>query len=50
MRSGGFYTEIDLGYDAAIAQEKAGRLFEILSLREIQLSTRDILDKIGKAW
>jgi ATP-dependent Lon protease len=46
MLTGGFYTEIDLGYDAAIAQEKAGRPFEVLSLREIQLSTHDILDKI----
>ncbi len=48
MLTGGFYTEIDLGYDAAIAQEKAGRPFEVLSLREIQLSTRDILDKIAE--
>ena len=48
MLTGGFYTEIDLGYDAAIAQEKAGRPFEVLSLREIQLSTRDIFDKIAE--
>src|SRR6266446_115808 len=48
MLTGGFYTEIDLGYDAAIAQEKAGRPFEVLSLREIQLSTRDILDTIAE--
>ena len=48
MLTGGFYTEIDLGYDAAIAQEKAGRPFEVLALREIQLSTRDILDKIAE--
>jgi ATP-dependent Lon protease len=48
MLTGGFYTEIDLGYGAAIAQEKAGRPFEVLSLREIQLSTRDILDKIAE--
>ncbi|MBV8738081.1 MAG: BREX system Lon protease-like protein BrxL [Alphaproteobacteria bacterium] len=44
--TGGFYAEVELGYDAAIAQEKAGRPFEILSLREIQLSTHDILNKI----
>ena len=48
MLTGGFYTEIDLGYDATIAQEKAGRPFEVLSLREIQLSTHDILDKIAE--
>jgi len=32
---------------ARLAQEKGGRPFEILSLREIQLSTRDILEKIA---
>ncbi|KRS15406.1 peptidase [Roseovarius indicus] len=47
MLTGGFYAEVELGYDASIAQEKGGRPFEILSLREIQLSTRDILDKIS---
>ncbi|MCC1481432.1 protease Lon-related BREX system protein BrxL [Roseibaca sp. Y0-43] len=47
MLTGGFYAEVELGYDASIAQEKGGRPFEILSLREIQLSTRDILDKIA---
>jgi len=47
MLTGGFYAEVELGYDASIAQEKGGRPFEILSLREIQLSSRDILDKIA---
>ena len=47
MLTGGFYAEMELGYDASIAQEKGGRPFEILSLREIQLSTRDTLDKIA---
>lgn len=47
MLTGGFYAEVELGYDASIAQEKGGRPFEILSLREIQLSTRDILDKVA---
>jgi ATP-dependent Lon protease len=47
MLTGGFYAEVELGYDAAIAQEKGGRPFEILTLREIQLSTRDILDTIA---
>ena len=48
MLTGGFYTEVDLGYDATIAQEKGGRPFEVLALREIQLSTHDILDKIAE--
>src|SRR5712691_8427295 len=46
MLTGGFYAEIELGYDASIAQEKGGRPFEAMSLREIQLSSRDILEKI----
>ena len=48
MLTGGFYAEVDLGYDPAIAQEKGGRPFEILSLREIQVSTRDILDDVAR--
>lgn len=47
MLTGGFYAEVELSYDASIAQEKGGRPFEVMSLREIQLSTRDILDKIA---
>jgi ATP-dependent Lon protease len=46
MLTGGFYAEVELGYDAAIAQEKAGRPFEAVTLREIQLSTHDILERI----
>ena len=48
MLTGGFYAEIELGYDASIAQEKGGRPFEVISLREIQLSTRGILEKIAE--
>lgn len=48
MLTGGFYAELELGYDASIAQEKGGRPFEVLNLREIQLSTRDILDKVAE--
>lgn len=48
MLTGGFYAEIELGYDASIAQEKGGRPFEVMSLREIQLSTRGVLDKIAE--
>ena len=47
MLTGGFYAEVELGYDASIAQEKGGRPFEILNLREIQLSTRDILHRVA---
>ncbi len=48
MLTGGFYAEVDLGYDATIAQEKGGRPFEALSIREIQLSSRDVLAKIAE--
>jgi ATP-dependent Lon protease len=48
MLTGGFYAELDLGYDAAIAQEKGGRPFQVNAVRPIQLSTRGILDKIGE--
>jgi ATP-dependent Lon protease len=44
MLTGGFYAEIDLSYDAAIAQEKNGRPFGINSIRPIQLSQRNVLD------
>jgi ATP-dependent Lon protease len=47
MLTGGFYAEVEVGYDPAIAQEKGGRPVEALTLREIQISTRDILDKIA---
>jgi ATP-dependent Lon protease len=46
MLTGGFYAEIDLGYDAAIAQEKNGRPFTASALRPIQLSKRDVLDAL----
>lgn len=46
MLTGGFYAELELGYDASIAQEKGGRPFEVLSIREIQLSNRNVLDDI----
>ncbi|MEI6520182.1 MAG: BREX system Lon protease-like protein BrxL [bacterium] len=44
MFTGGFFAEITLNYDAAIAQENKGRPFGVVSLREIQLSQRDVLD------
>jgi ATP-dependent Lon protease len=49
MLTGGFYAEITLSYDAAIAQEKNGRPFGIDSLREIQLSKRNVLETLSKA-
>ncbi|WP_278593675.1 BREX system Lon protease-like protein BrxL [Bilophila wadsworthia] len=49
MLTGGFYAEISLSYDAAIAQESKGRPFGIESLREIQLSKRDVLDTLAEA-
>lgn len=49
MLTGGFYAEISLNYDAAIAQESKGRPFGIAALREIQLSRRDVLDSLAEA-
>jgi ATP-dependent Lon protease len=49
MLTGGFYAEITLNYDAAIAQESKGRPFGVESLREIQLSKRDVLDTLAGA-
>lgn len=43
MLTGGFYAEVELAYDPTIAQEKNGRPFGIESMREIQLSKRDVL-------
>ena len=49
MLTGGFYAEVSLNYDAAIAQESKGRPFGIGLLREIQLSKRDVLDTLCEA-
>jgi len=49
MLTGGFYAEISLSYDASIAQESKGRPFGLASLREIQLSSRDVLDRLSAA-
>jgi ATP-dependent Lon protease len=46
MLTGGFYAEVDLSYDAMIAQEKNGRPFTVSALRPIQLSKRDVLDAL----
>jgi ATP-dependent Lon protease len=47
MLTGGFYAEITLNYDAAIALEKNSRPFGIESLRPIQVSQRDCLDVLA---
>ncbi|MDI9586054.1 MAG: protease Lon-related BREX system protein BrxL [Acidobacteriota bacterium] len=46
MLTGGFYAEVELEYDASIAQEASGRPFGVRGLREIQLSRRDVLDDL----
>jgi len=49
MLTGGFYAEITLAYDSVIAQVANGRPFGVDSLREIQLSKRDVLDDLATA-
>ncbi|MBK7780574.1 MAG: BREX system Lon protease-like protein BrxL [Ardenticatenia bacterium] len=46
MLTGGFYAEIELEYDAAIALENSGRPFGVAGLREIQLSKREVLEPL----
>ncbi len=48
MLTGGFYAEIDLEYDSAIAQESNGRPFGVRTLRPIQLSQRNVLEQLYK--
>jgi ATP-dependent Lon protease len=48
MLTGGFYAEIELEYDAAIAQENSGRPFGIINIRPIQLSNRNVMDILYK--
>ena len=49
MLTGGFYAEISLSYDSSIALESKGRPFGIDSIKEIQLSKRDVLEVLEKA-
>lgn len=49
MLTGGFYAEVTLTYDGAIAQESKGRPFGIEALREIQLSQREVLHVLAEA-
>jgi ATP-dependent Lon protease len=48
LLTGGFYAEIDLEYDAAIALEKNGRPFNVGALRPIQMSKRTALDDMAR--
>ncbi len=48
LLTGGFYAEVQLEYDAAIAQEHAGRPFGIVALRPIQLSKRNVVDDLAR--
>jgi ATP-dependent Lon protease len=48
MLTDGFYAEVSLTYDAAIAEEKHGRPFAVESLRPIQLSKSDVLVTLNK--
>lgn len=49
LLTGGFYAEVTLGYDSTIALEKGGRPFSVNGLRAIQLSQRDVLEKMAQA-
>ena len=46
MLTDGFYAEVTLSYDPAVAQEKNGRPFAIDAVRAIQLSQANILDTL----
>jgi len=48
MLTGGFYAEITLEYDAAIASEKNGKPFGITQIRPIQLSKKGTLDVMAE--
>src|SRR6266498_1240062 len=48
MLTGGFYAEIELTYDPTIAEERYGRPFGVESLREIQISKRDVLPALNR--
>lgn len=48
MLTDGFFAEVTLTYDAAIAQEQNGRPFAVESLRAIQLSKSDVVSILNK--
>jgi ATP-dependent Lon protease len=49
MLTGGFYAEVTLEYDPAIANEAGGGPFGVQALRPIQLSKREVLDIVAHA-
>ena len=49
MLTGGFFAEITLNYNSVAGQAGASSPWTVSSLREIQLSSRDVLDTLGKA-
>ena len=49
MLTDGFYAEVELEYDALAAQAQGGTPFRIASLRAIQLSSPDVLDRLAQA-
>ena len=48
MLADGFYAEVTLEYDAAIALERNGRPFGIQALRPIQMSNPNVLDVLAR--
>ncbi len=48
MLTGGFYAEIELGYNQGIAEEKGGLPFGVENIRLIQLSQRNVLEVLYK--
>ncbi len=49
MLTDGFYAEVELEYDALAAQAQGGNPFKIASLRAIQMSSPDVLDRLAAA-
>ena len=49
MLTDGFYAEIELEYDALAAQAQGGNPFKVASLRAIQMSSPDVLERLAKA-
>ena len=49
MLTDGFYAEVELEYDALAAQAQGGTPFRIASLRAIQMSSPDVLDRLAHA-
>ena len=48
MLTGGFYAEVELEYDAMIAEQKNGRPFGVVGVSPIQMSTRDAVEKLAR--